>query len=63
MLFAGYAQDREFARFLTWRPHRCLAETEAYVARWTAAPRAGRVRFFFVELRRIFRGERQPCYG
>jgi RimJ/RimL family protein N-acetyltransferase len=28
-VFAGYAQDPEVARYLSWRPHRRLAETEA----------------------------------
>ena len=32
-VFAGYAQDPEVARYLSWRPHRRLAETEAYVSR------------------------------
>jgi ribosomal-protein-alanine N-acetyltransferase len=37
-VFAGYAQDPEVARYLSWRPHRRLAETEAYVSRCLAAP-------------------------
>jgi ribosomal-protein-alanine N-acetyltransferase len=31
-IFTGYAQDPEVARFVMWRPHRTLAETEAYIA-------------------------------
>jgi RimJ/RimL family protein N-acetyltransferase len=37
-IFATYAQDPEVARYLTWRPHRRLAESEAYVSRCLTAP-------------------------
>ncbi len=37
-IFAGYAQDPEVVRYLTWRPHRFLAETEAYIGRCLATP-------------------------
>ena len=37
-IFAGYAQDPEIVRYLSWRPHRALAETEGYIARCLAAP-------------------------
>jgi [ribosomal protein S5]-alanine N-acetyltransferase len=37
-IFTGYAQDPEVVRFLIWRPHQDLAETEAYIAGCTAAP-------------------------
>ncbi|MFZ3233766.1 MAG: GNAT family N-acetyltransferase [Stellaceae bacterium] len=37
-IFATYAQDPEVVRYLAWRPHRRLAESEAYVARCVAAP-------------------------
>jgi ribosomal-protein-alanine N-acetyltransferase len=37
-VFAGYAQDLEVLRFLSWHPHRTLADTEAYIARCLAAP-------------------------
>lgn len=37
-IFAGYAQDPEVVRYLTWRPHRSFADTEAYIARCLAAP-------------------------
>jgi RimJ/RimL family protein N-acetyltransferase len=37
-IFDTYAQDPEVTRYMTWRPHRSLAETEAYVARCLAAP-------------------------
>jgi ribosomal-protein-alanine N-acetyltransferase len=36
-IFAGYAQDPEVVKFLSWRPHRTFADTEAYVARCLAA--------------------------
>ncbi|HUC10118.1 MAG TPA: GNAT family N-acetyltransferase [Stellaceae bacterium] len=39
-IFTGYAQDPEVVRYLTWRPHQQLAETEAYVSRCLAAPAA-----------------------
>lgn len=31
LIFDTYAQDMEVARYMTWRPHRSLAETESYV--------------------------------
>lgn len=37
-IFAGYAQDPEVVRFLIWRAHRTLADTEAYIAGCLAAP-------------------------
>jgi ribosomal-protein-alanine N-acetyltransferase len=36
-IFAGYAQDPEIVRYLTWRRHRTLADTESYIARYLAA--------------------------
>ena len=36
-IFTGYAQDPEVVRFLIWRPHRDLADTEAYIADCLAA--------------------------
>ncbi|HTE81093.1 MAG TPA: GNAT family protein, partial [Reyranella sp.] len=32
-IFDGYAQDPEVTRFLTWRPHVAITETEAHIAR------------------------------
>jgi [ribosomal protein S5]-alanine N-acetyltransferase len=37
-IFAGYAQDPEVVRYLTWRPHRRLTDTEAYIGRCLATP-------------------------
>lgn len=37
-IFSGYAQDPEVVRYLTWPPHRTLADTEAYISRCLAAP-------------------------
>lgn len=37
-IFAGYAQDPEVLRHLSFRPHRDLADTEAYIARCLATP-------------------------
>jgi ribosomal-protein-alanine N-acetyltransferase len=37
-IFDGYARDREVTRYLTWRPHRSRAETEAYIAQCLATP-------------------------
>jgi ribosomal-protein-alanine N-acetyltransferase len=36
-IFSEYAQDPEVVRFLIWRPHRSLADTEAYIAGCLAA--------------------------
>ncbi len=37
-IFTGYAQDPEVVRFLIWRPHRTLADTEAYIAGCLTTP-------------------------
>ena len=37
-IFTGYAQDPEVARFVIWRPHHGIADTEAYIARCMEAP-------------------------
>jgi ribosomal-protein-alanine N-acetyltransferase len=44
-IFRAYGQDAEVTRFLTWRPHRSVAETEAYV---TACSRATRERTYAI---------------
>jgi ribosomal-protein-alanine N-acetyltransferase len=36
-IFDGYAQDPEVTRFLTWRPHRRVEDTEAYISNCLAA--------------------------
>ena len=30
-IFCHYAQDPEVTRFLTWRPHRVVGDTEAFI--------------------------------
>ena len=43
-IFERYAQDPEVTRYMTWRPHRDLAETDGYVASCLALdPALGRV--------------------
>ena len=43
-IFDGYARDPEVTRYLTWRPHRTIADTEAYLASCLAMrPNAARV--------------------
>jgi [ribosomal protein S5]-alanine N-acetyltransferase len=37
-IFDLYAQDPEVTHFLTWRPHRSRAETDAYIAHCIATP-------------------------
>jgi len=36
-IFDTYAQDQEVTRYLSWRPHRSRADTDAYIARCVAA--------------------------
>lgn len=36
-IFDGYAQDPEVSRYLTWRPHTSVGQTEAYVRACLAA--------------------------
>jgi RimJ/RimL family protein N-acetyltransferase len=38
VIFESYAQDREVTRFLTWRPHRTIEDTEAYIAHCLTTP-------------------------
>ena len=43
-IFDAYAQDAEVTRYVTWRPHRTIADTEAYLASCLAMlPDAARV--------------------
>ena len=37
-VFETYAADAEVIRYLTWTPHRAVAETEAYLAGCVATP-------------------------
>jgi ribosomal-protein-alanine N-acetyltransferase len=37
VIAGGYAPDPEIARYLTWRPHRRLAESETYIDTGPAA--------------------------
>jgi [ribosomal protein S5]-alanine N-acetyltransferase len=37
-IFTRYAQDREVTRFLTFRPHQSISDTEAYITCCLAAP-------------------------
>jgi ribosomal-protein-alanine N-acetyltransferase len=37
-IFTGYAQDPEIVRFVRFRPHRSLADTEAYIDDCLATP-------------------------
>jgi RimJ/RimL family protein N-acetyltransferase len=37
-IFDAYAQDEEVVRYLIWRPHRSLSETQAYIERCMATP-------------------------
>jgi RimJ/RimL family protein N-acetyltransferase len=41
-IFAEYATDSAVTRFLTWPPHRSLADTETYLAACEAARHEGR---------------------
>jgi len=37
-IFDGYAGDAEVTKFLTWRPHRSIADTDAYIAHCLDTP-------------------------
>jgi ribosomal-protein-alanine N-acetyltransferase len=37
-IFNTYAQDQEVTRFLTWKPHRHISDTQAYIAQCAASP-------------------------
>ena len=36
-IFAGWTQDKEVIRYLTWRPHQRIQETEAFIQRCLSA--------------------------
>lgn len=40
-IFEGYAQDAEVVRYLAWRPHRSLRETEQFLEKCAAGWAAG----------------------
>lgn len=42
LLFAAYAQDHDVARYLTWRPHTGVSESEAVIGRFLDVWRDGR---------------------
>ena len=42
LMFAAYAQDQEVARFVTWRPHVTVSESEAVIQQFLDAWRDGR---------------------
>lgn len=56
-MFHGWTQDAEVTRFLPWRPHRELAETEAFVAQCLALP-PDRERVYLLVERK---GDGTPC--
>jgi RimJ/RimL family protein N-acetyltransferase len=37
-IFVDYAQDAEVARYVSWRPHQRLSDTEIFIARQLAVP-------------------------
>src|SRR3954463_16425025 len=37
-IFSTYAQDEDVVRYLIWRPHRNLSETQAYIQHCLATP-------------------------
>jgi RimJ/RimL family protein N-acetyltransferase len=37
LMFVGWTHDREVTRYLTWRPHEAVAQTENFVARAIAS--------------------------
>ncbi len=50
-VFQSYAQDPEVTRYLTWRPHQAVAETERFISDRIAAW-AGGARFAWIITRR-----------
>src|SRR5579883_1291040 len=48
-IFSGYARDPEVVRYLTWRPHQSLADTEAFIERCLAAPAASERTYMLVD--------------
>jgi ribosomal-protein-alanine N-acetyltransferase len=40
-IFDGYAQDPEVTRYLMWRPHQTVRDTQAYLQRCTAGWQSG----------------------
>jgi RimJ/RimL family protein N-acetyltransferase len=48
-IFAGYAQDPDVLRYLSFRPHASIADTAAYIARCRANPTAAARTFVLIE--------------
>lgn len=58
LIFAAYAQDPEVVRYLTFRPHRDLKETQEAVERFLENWRTGKSSYWL-----IFRSEREQLIG
>ena len=41
LMFAAYGQDHEVARYVTWRPHTCVSDSEALIGRFLDSWRDG----------------------
>lgn len=54
-IFDAYASDPEVTRYLTWRPHRDRAETEAYIAH-CLAPSSPASRTYIILEEAVLRG-------
>lgn len=48
LIFAGYTQDHEVARYMVWRPHQALQETEQFIAYCMESWRSGRTRAYVI---------------
>jgi [ribosomal protein S5]-alanine N-acetyltransferase len=48
-IFTGYAQDPEVVRFVSFRQHRSLADTDAYIARCLATPTSAARTYVLIE--------------
>lgn len=50
LIFEAYTQDHEVARYMVWRPHRTLRETEQFIAYCMEGWRSGRTRPYVITL-------------
>jgi len=48
LIFAAYTQDPEVARYMVWRPHQALRETEDFIAYCIEGWRSGRTRPYVI---------------
>ena|SRR5215469_4659923 len=61
VIFDTYAQDKEVARYVIWRPHNHLNETQAYIAHCVVTPHESSAPTCWQATMTISSGARSRC--